>query len=99
MNYSEFMDTTTWSDPPENVDALMKAMWHIKKGHWNEAHNIVQDDPGTNAAWIHALLHKIEGDNWNAEYWYRRAGVKNPGLPEGEEWDMIVRKLLATKTP
>ena len=93
MNYTEFIQTTTLPDPPPGMGLLTQALWHIKKGNWEKAHNIVQDDPGRNAAWIHALLHKIEGDNWNAEYWYSRAGVKNPGLPQEEEWDMIVREL------
>ena len=93
MNYSEFIQSTTLSKLPKGLDALTEALWHIRKGHWDEAHNIVQDDPGQNAAWIHALLHKIEGDRWNAEYWYRQAGIKNPGLTEDEEWHMIVKKL------
>ncbi len=95
MNYQEFLHTITSPNPPEGAERLVKALWHIKKDHWDEAHNIVQDDPGTDAAWIHALLHKIEGDNWNADYWYRRAGVKNPALSRDEEWETIARKLLS----
>lgn len=96
MNYSEFINTTTLPAPPDGMGMLLKAMWHIKKGNWDSAHDIVQDDHSRDAAWIHALLHRIEGDNWNAEYWYRQAGVKNPGLPEDEEWGLIVGKLVTT---
>lgn len=93
LNYSEFIDITALSSPSEGLNTLMQALWHLRKGHWDEAYNIVQEDPGQYASWIHALLHKMEGDQWNAEYWYRRAGIKNPGISQDEEWDMIVRKL------
>ena len=96
MNYQEFLHTTTSPNPPEGVDRLVKALWHIKKDHWHEAHDMVQEDAGLDAAWIHALLHKIEGDHWNAEYWYRQAGIKNPALSRDEEWEAIARKLLSS---
>ena len=98
LNYSDFIETTNLSTPPNGLDPLLLALWHVKKGHWDEAHNIVQDEPGQYACWIHALLHKLEGDNWNASYWYRQAGVKNPELSTGDEWEMIVRKLIAANT-
>ncbi|MFY0685634.1 MAG: hypothetical protein JXQ90_00640 [Cyclobacteriaceae bacterium] len=51
----------------------LKALEADQSGNWNLAHNIVQDDSSSNGAWIHAYLHRKEGDQWNAEYWYRRA--------------------------
>ena len=55
-------------------EALQKAIDLALAGQWDAAHRIVQEDDGQNAAWIHAVLHKIEGDLDNSRYWYRRAG-------------------------
>lgn len=54
--------------------ALQKALDRLAAGDWNGAHALVQDDPSPEAAWIHAHLHRVEGDEGNAGYWYRRAG-------------------------
>ena len=53
---------------------LLQAIDHALSGEWNAAHQIVQQYEDTTAAWIHAVLHKIEGDQDNSRYWYRRAG-------------------------
>ncbi|HEY0981441.1 MULTISPECIES: hypothetical protein [unclassified Schlesneria] len=52
----------------------VQALWHAAKGAWDRAHELVQDDGSSNAAWVHAYLHRVEGDLGNARYWYRRAG-------------------------
>ena len=60
---------------PVNVNReFLKAIVLALGGQWNEAHQIVQQSEDTTAAWIHAVLHKIEGDDDNSRYWYRRAG-------------------------
>ena len=56
------------------MSAIEDALKADKGGDWDKAHNIVQDMPGQDAAWIHAYLHRKEGDDWNANYWYQRAG-------------------------
>ncbi|MCQ0986635.1 hypothetical protein [Jiella marina] len=56
------------------ADTLRMALDELAEGNWDAAHGIVQDDPSPEAAWIHAHLHRIEGDLGNAAYWYRRAG-------------------------
>lgn len=53
---------------------LLRAVWHGLRGEWTLAHEIVQADSSADAAWVHAWLHRIEGDESNAAYWYRRAG-------------------------
>ena len=55
-------------------DAPLAALWWAAKGEWDKAHEIVQDEDDADAAWVHAYLHRVEGDLGNAGYWYRRAG-------------------------
>lgn len=56
-------------------DQLLKALEMALAGDWTAAHNVVQQyEHDTTAAWIHAVLHKVEGDLDNSRYWYRRAG-------------------------
>jgi Tfp pilus assembly protein PilF len=58
-------------------------------GNWNLAHELIQDDPSSDAAWIHAYLHRKEGDQWNAEYWYRRAGKPVFQGSLQDEWQQL----------
>ena len=69
-------------------------MWWAGKGDWNKAHAIVQDEDGADAAWVHAYLHRVEGDLGNAGYWYRRAGKPVATDPLEAEWERIVAALL-----
>lgn len=54
---------------------LLEALNRLEAGDWQGAHRVAQDDPGAAAAWLHAHLHRVEGDPGNAGYWYRRAGM------------------------
>lgn len=66
-------------------EKLTEALDLLDAGAWQEAHDIAQDDPGPEAAWLHAHLHRVEGDEGNAAYWYSRAGrEKFPGTAEEE---------------
>lgn len=58
-----------WSDP-------FRALWWDARGDWESAHEIAQDLPTSWGSWMHAYLHRKEGDPWNAGYWYRKAGVR-----------------------
>ncbi|MFO1036416.1 MAG: hypothetical protein U1E45_06200 [Geminicoccaceae bacterium] len=78
-------------DPPEAP--LLRAVWHGLRGEWDEAHEIVQADEGSDAAWVHAWLHRIEGDLANAAYWYRRAGRQNARGSTTSEGTEIARAL------
>jgi|SRR5436190_24255554 len=81
--------------PPENLAPTVQALWWSAKGDWDRAHKIVQDDNSREAAWVHAYLHRAEGDLRNARYWYRTAGKPiATGALEGE-WTGIVAELLA----
>jgi hypothetical protein len=80
--------------PPAKSSGPLTALWHLARGDWEKAHGIVQDDEGAVAAWVHAHLHRVEGDESNAGYWYRRAGKPHAKAPLGEEWDQIAQALL-----
>jgi len=68
------------------------ALWYDGHGDWEKSHDQVDQLPGKSAARIHAYLHRKEGDQWNADYWYKRAGEKLPNLVLEEEWADLVRR-------
>ena len=70
------------------------SLWYDGKGDWKAAHDQVDQLPGKPAARVHAYLHRKEGDQWNADYWYRRAGENRPNLSLDEEWEELVRRYL-----
>jgi hypothetical protein len=69
-----FRGTLDDDAPPAGLSAPLAALWHIEKGDWDAAHVLVQDDGSRAGAWVHAHIHRMEGDLWNARYWYGRAG-------------------------
>lgn len=81
-------------EPPAGLSGPLQALWWAGKGSWHRAHEIVQDDEGAVAAWVHAYLHRIEGDLGNAGYWYRRAGKPVATSPLDDEWQAISAALL-----
>jgi hypothetical protein len=68
-----FLDSVNAGSPPTNSLPLLHAIWHGLRGEWDAAHKIAQEDASADGAWVHAWLHRIEGDLSNAAYWYRRA--------------------------
>lgn len=94
MTFEEFKASLSGADPPAGLPGLLQAMWQAGKGNWNAAHRLVQDLSGANAAWVHAYLHREEGDRSNANYWYRRANRSMPDLSLEEEWAQITTDLL-----
>jgi hypothetical protein len=84
------------SEPPAQLDAVARTLWFAKAGRWDEAHDLCQDLPDPAGAWIHAWLHREEGDLSNAAYWYARAGQPVPAknLSLANEWDQIAGALL-----
>src|ERR1700688_9982 len=85
--------------PPDQLSPALRGLWWAAKGDWNRAHVLVQDDPSREAAWVHAYLHRGEGDLGNAGYWYRKAGRPAASDPLEVEWEAIVSALLpATKS-
>ncbi len=81
--------------PPAALAPPLAALWWAKKGDWDKAHRLVMDDAGTHAAWVHAYLHRVEGDLGNAQYWYARAGQPPARGALDVEWTEIVEALLA----
>ncbi len=94
MTLMEFKSTLSASKPPEGVSELLQAMWYEGKNDWETAHNIAQDITSEDGSWVHAYLHRKEGDSGNAAYWYRRAGRPVPQIGLAEEWEDIVKELL-----
>ncbi|UXE65328.1 MAG: hypothetical protein KA713_12615 [Chryseotalea sp. WA131a] len=94
MNFQEFQKSLTDNEPSGNFSPLLVALWHDGRGDWKSSHNIVQDIETKEAAWVHAYLHRKEGDDANARYWYARAGKKFPKFDLKQEWREIVDELL-----
>ena len=83
---------------PQQLDDTLVALWYESLGNWDQAHSIVQEMPGSDAAWVHAYLHRKEGDEGNASYWYARAGKTKPRFSFQQEWQQITRELLRKYT-
>lgn len=95
MDYQSFVDSLHGAAPPVNISAYLQALWYDGKGDWDTGHTIIQDINDRRAAHIHAYLHRKEGDEWNARYWYNRAEQPFPKVSLAEEWAQIVRSELA----
>jgi hypothetical protein len=95
MTIDEFRATLRDAEPPPVAPAL-RAMWHAANGNWNEAHRIAQDINDRSGAWVHAHLHRAEGDLGNARYWYRQAAQGEATDSLEAEWSRIATALLAT---
>jgi len=99
MTLAELESAATAHSPlPADADPLVRALWIDATGNWAGAHELVQNIESTNAAWIHAYLHRKEGDLQNAQYWYRRAGKPAVTGPLPDEWRAIARALLQAAT-
>lgn len=94
MQFDDFKNSLHQDDPPKVGNSLLRALWHDAKGDWDRAHDIAQDVNSSDGAWVHAYLHRVEGDEWNANYWYRRAGRTMPDLSLKEEWAQLVQAFL-----
>lgn len=99
MTAQELQATLTGSKPPDGLAPLVEALWWDGKGDWSRAHEIAQDIASTDASWVHAYLHRKEGDASNAGYWYRRAGRSHSQQPLESEWADIADALLARAAP
>jgi hypothetical protein len=93
MTLDEFRATLSAADPP-SLSAPLRALWHDAKGDWDQAHRIAQDVDDASSAWVHAYLHRKEGDSGNAAYWYDRP--RQPAATDSldHEWIRIVTALL-----
>ena len=91
---AEFRASLAEAAPDATLSPQLRALWWAAKGDWDQAHKIVQDEDDANSAWVHAYLHRVEGDLGNAGYWYRRAGQPVAKDALETEWERIVNALL-----
>ena len=93
MTLEEFRKTLSSTTPP-SVSTLLLALWHDARGDWEQAHTLAQDVDDPAGAWVHAYLHRKEGDLGNAGYWYRRANQPIATDSLDAEWTRIASALL-----
>lgn len=94
MNITDFKESLTEANPPSGLSRNLEALWHDANGDWDKAHNIVQETSGFEGDWIHAYLHRKEGDLGNASYWYSRVGKTRPNSTLETEWEELANYLL-----
>ena len=91
---TQFKESFNSELPDAALSPQLKSLWYDGKGNWQQAHNQVDHLNDQSSAWVHAYLHRKEGDTWNADYWYRRAGKSRPDISLEEEWEHLVLKFL-----
>ncbi len=94
MTLAELRASLSQSAPPSGMSKLVEALWHDARGDWEQAHEIAQSVDDAEGAWVHAYLHRKQGDLSNAGYWYSRTGRPRSDAPLDEEWKEIVEALL-----
>ena len=94
IDLNVFQDSVAEGVMPTDLSVPLQALWMEARGDWHQAHIVVQSEKGPEAAWVHAYLHRKEGDLSNASYWYRRASRTPAELTFAEEWVSIAETLL-----
>ena len=94
MQFEIFQQSIEDDKLPDGISIYLEAMWYDGKGNWNKAHGMIDNLEDPTACWVHAYLHRKEGDVWNADYWYRKAGRKRPDVSLEQEWESIAKALL-----
>lgn len=95
MNLNDFVASLAEPQPPSGLSPIAEALWHDARGDWEQAHNIAQSHEGTRTYdRLHAYLHRKEGDDWNAGYWYRRAKTEIFQGTLQAEWEVLVQEEL-----
>ncbi|MGV3588215.1 MAG: hypothetical protein ACO1OF_14515 [Adhaeribacter sp.] len=94
MTLEDFKATLAQDTPPKGLSKELQALWYDGKGNWHQSHEIIQEVNTPTHCLIHAYLHRKEGDNWNANYWYNKAGRKMPKESLAAEWENISREML-----
>lgn len=94
VTIEEFLQIRDEGTIPDDIHALLQALLLDASGDWNSAHRIAQEDYSDYGSWVHAYLHRKEGDLGNSSYWYRNAGRRMPEMSLAEEWEYIAMELL-----
>jgi hypothetical protein len=97
MHIAQFRASIHENEPPVGLSAPLEALWWDAKGNWAHAHELVDELETAEGMAVHAYLHRKEGEQWNADYWYRRAGrsYHRPGL--AEEWEALLEGLIRVR--
>ena len=91
---AEFKASLSGAAPAPELTAPLAALWWAAKGNWDQAHGIAQDDASADGSWVHAYLHRVEGDLGNAAYWYRQAGRPVASGALETEWELMASALI-----
>jgi hypothetical protein len=98
MNIDLFRESISKDDPPTGLSAPLEALWWDAKGNWARAHDLVDALETPEGMAVHAYLHRKEGEQWNADYWYRRAGRDYHRAGLSDEWEaLVIGRLRAAK--
>ncbi|MGA7805808.1 hypothetical protein [Bradyrhizobium sp.] len=95
VSVAEFKASLSEGSPAPSLEPPLAGLWWVARGDWDRAHRMVQDERTAEAAWVHAYLHRVEGDLGNAGYWYRQAGQPVATGALDAEWERIAVALLA----
>jgi hypothetical protein len=96
LDFAAFKASLGAAKPPGGLSGALQALWWEAKGDWDKAHECAQADEGKAGDWVHAYLHRKEGDKDNAGYWYKRVGQPFCKTTLPEEWAAIAEALLAS---
>jgi len=91
---ADFKTSLNSAQPNNSLSVQLKSLWYDGKGDWQRAHAQVDSQTDSASAWVHAYLHRKEGDIWNADYWYNRAKQTRPAMSLDEEWETLVLHFL-----
>jgi hypothetical protein len=90
----QFKTSINAKEPDPELAVQLKALWYDGKGNWNLAHQQVDQLSDRESAWVHAYLHRKEGDTGNADYWYQKSGKVRPDISLAQEWEALVLHFL-----
>jgi hypothetical protein len=94
MGFAAFKASLGDGVPPKGLAPAVEALWYAANGLWERAHDAAQKRDDEAGAWVHAYLHRLDGDEDNARYWYGRAGRPVSTASQGAEWEEIAKALL-----
>jgi hypothetical protein len=94
IGFEEFLGWKAAGSIPDDIPPLLQALLLESAGDWDNAHRIAQSEESLDGSWVHAYLHRVEGDLGNASYWYRSARKSMPDMSVEEEWEYIAMALI-----
>ncbi len=94
MTFEIFIASLGEEKSPEGIHPLLEALWYDAKGDWQKAHHLAQEIATKEGSWVHAYLHRKEGDHSNAAYWYHKAKKDIPIFSIEEEWETLAKSMI-----